>query len=192
MKDPSSPEISHFLSTSDFPKDKLRELCAEHPPTTLFLEANWLCDSLSAKTLMPAGDYDLRRHLQSVVATATAPVVSCSDNSHFARAASCDDFPAYCHKAVIDRSGNFRVALMQIVKDPSPGTVFFEDESVLVVYDAYPKAKFHLLVLPKTHIEDLRALSRSHLQILEHMQSVARKIADWLCFDLTTQLCFCG
>lgn len=52
------------------------------------------------------------------------------------------------------------------------------DSQVIVIKDKYPKAQFHFLVMPKESIPSLKAVNKSHLELLEHMHQVGCRIAQ--------------
>eukprot|EP01041_Mallomonas_annulata_P007600 gene7600-15573_t len=60
--------------------------------------------------------------------------------------------------------------------------VFYQDDICIVVYDAYPKAKVHLLLMLKYDLqpvaENVRELVPSHLSRLQASHRVARRIAS--------------
>lgn len=52
------------------------------------------------------------------------------------------------------------------------------DDKVLVVRDAYPKARHHVLVIARdAALTDIACLRREHLGLLRHMKSVAHEWA---------------
>ena len=46
----------------------------------------------------------------------------------------------------------------KIIKREIPANIIYEDERVLAFYDVDPKAPFHMLVIPKEHIEGANAI----------------------------------
>lgn len=50
-------------------------------------------------------------------------------------------------------------------------------EDLLVIYDQFPKARYHFLVLPRVEIEGPSALTRDHLPILELLHNQATSLA---------------
>ena len=51
-----------------------------------------------------------------------------------------------------------------------------------MIYDRYPKSRFHLLVLPKAQrLDGPAAVTADDVRVLEHLASVAEWIAEGLC-----------
>lgn len=59
-------------------------------------------------------------------------------------------------------------------------SIYYVDSKVVVIYDAYPKSKIHLLVIPRYRIESLRSVTKKDLDVLRHMNKVGREIAEKL------------
>ncbi|XP_064550976.1 aprataxin-like protein [Drosophila montana] len=53
-----------------------------------------------------------------------------------------------------------------------------ETDLALVMKDAYPKAQYHFLVVPKEDIPNVCALTREHLPLLDHMMDLATQIIE--------------
>ena len=53
--------------------------------------------------------------------------------------------------------GHWSMKLLDTMKDPN--MVVNEDDKTVIIKDAYPKAKYHFLVLPRDNISSLRALA---------------------------------
>lgn len=57
--------------------------------------------------------------------------------------------------------------------------VFYEDDKVVVIYDRFPKAMYHLLILPRdTSLLYLSSLSREHIPLIQHMMFVGQQIVN--------------
>ncbi|CAM9712328.1 unnamed protein product [Scytosiphon promiscuus] len=87
------------------------------------------------------------------------------------------------------KGGHWKTALFQYLKDCPRGAdlqneVFYEDDQCVVVYDAYPKSKYHLLLLPKPKFLDVKlasALRRDeHLPSLRQLHALGVAIAEAL------------
>lgn len=52
------------------------------------------------------------------------------------------------------------------------------DDTIVIIKDKYPKAKFHYLILPKEDISNLTRLSEKHVKLLQHMEKEAYKLID--------------
>lgn len=66
------------------------------------------------------------------------------------------------------------------VSEIHQSSLYYVDSKVVVIYDAYPKAKIHLLVIPRRLIHTLKQVTREDLELLKHMSKVAREIANHL------------
>ncbi|KAM8704249.1 hypothetical protein ACLKA7_008793 [Drosophila subpalustris] len=53
-----------------------------------------------------------------------------------------------------------------------------ESEQAAVMKDAYPKAQYHFLVVAKENIDNVTALTREHLPLLDHMMELANQIIE--------------
>ena len=72
--------------------------------------------------------------------------------------------------------------LLKIIQDPEgfKSMIYEVDEDLIVVYDKFPKAKHHLLVIPKREIEGPAHLTKEHLPLLLKMKSKAQSIREKL------------
>jgi histidine triad (HIT) family protein len=63
-----------------------------------------------------------------------------------------------------------------------PATVVYEDDDVLAIQDVYPRAPFHVLVIPRTHVAKLSDLDDERLggRLLQAVRRVAKQggVAD--------------
>lgn len=64
-----------------------------------------------------------------------------------------------------------------IVAGNIPANKVYEDEQVLAFHDIHPKAKTHILVIPKTHISSLSEAQENDEILLGKLLSAARTIA---------------
>ena len=53
-----------------------------------------------------------------------------------------------------------------------------DDDLVFAIRDINPRAPVHVLIIPKTHISDARAVSDTHGAALARMVTVARDLAE--------------
>ncbi len=56
--------------------------------------------------------------------------------------------------------------------------IVFEDDKVIVFEDIKPQAPVHLLIVPKTHTENILALEEDEFDIVSHIHKVAVKMAE--------------
>ncbi|XP_069778925.1 aprataxin isoform X2 [Narcine bancroftii] len=59
-----------------------------------------------------------------------------------------------------------------------PKFQIYKDDTVVVIKDKYPKARFHWLVLPLEPISSLKAVRENHLNLLQHMNKVGEKLVQ--------------
>ena len=59
----------------------------------------------------------------------------------------------------------------------TPAEYVYEDETVFVIKDRFPKAPVHLLVIPRKHIARIDALSTEDNGLIVHLFEVVRLIA---------------
>jgi histidine triad (HIT) family protein len=65
----------------------------------------------------------------------------------------------------------------KIIKKEIPAEVVYEDEKVLVFKDITPKARVHLLIIPKKHFPPINLLKKEETEIVKDLISVAKKMA---------------
>ncbi|KAJ8966593.1 hypothetical protein NQ314_003445 [Rhamnusium bicolor] len=73
-------------------------------------------------------------------------------------------------------SGHWAMGLLKTMEDPK--CIIKSDDLVTVIKDAYPKAEFHYLVLPKEDLSNLNALTKDHVDLLIHMENVGKEIIN--------------
>ena len=64
-----------------------------------------------------------------------------------------------------------------IIAGKIPSTRVYEDETVLAFRDIAPQAPTHVLVVPKTHIEDCNGISAENSAVVAHIFEVIPAIA---------------
>ena len=65
----------------------------------------------------------------------------------------------------------------KIVAGVIPSTKVYEDDSVLAFRDINPQAPVHVLVIPKTHIQDTDGITAENSALVAHMFEVIPQIA---------------
>jgi histidine triad (HIT) family protein len=65
----------------------------------------------------------------------------------------------------------------RIVAGKIPATIVYEDDDVMAINDVFPRAPFHVLVVPRKHVARLSELEDEPLgaQLLQTVRRVARK-----------------
>lgn len=58
-----------------------------------------------------------------------------------------------------------------------PAEMVYQDETVVVFKDIYPKADVHLLVVPRQHIASLNELNSEHDNLMAHMLRLLPNLA---------------
>ena len=64
-----------------------------------------------------------------------------------------------------------------IIAGKIPSTRVYEDETVLAFRDIAPQAPTHVLVVPKTHIEDCNGITAENSAVVAHIFEVIPAIA---------------
>ena len=59
-----------------------------------------------------------------------------------------------------------------------PSTKVYEDEQVLAFRDIAPQAPTHILVIPKTHIPSVAAISAENSGLVAHIFEVIARVAE--------------
>ncbi|XP_038625963.1 aprataxin-like isoform X2 [Tachyglossus aculeatus] len=106
------------------------------------------------ETALPEG----RAHHQPSPASTSATLMLSSGDSSFKQ----------------ESFGHWSQGLKTSMQDPKMQV--YKDEKVVVIKDKYPKARNHWLVLPWESIASLKAVTREHLELLKHMQTVGKKL----------------
>ena len=65
----------------------------------------------------------------------------------------------------------------KIVKGEIPTTKIFENNDVIAFNDIHPKAKVHILIVPKKHIESVKHLEEIDKNLVGELVLTAQKIA---------------
>ncbi len=66
----------------------------------------------------------------------------------------------------------------KIIAGEIPCTKVYEDEHVLAFKDIHPAAPVHVLVVPKTHVESIHALTSETLPLVAHAHAAIREVAE--------------
>ena len=66
----------------------------------------------------------------------------------------------------------------KIIAGVIPSTKVYEDDTTYAFKDINPKAKVHVLVIPKAHVANVAELAASDPAELAHIVGVAQSIAD--------------
>ena len=65
----------------------------------------------------------------------------------------------------------------KIAQKEAPATIVYEDEKFVVFPDIRPKASFHVLIIPKKHIETLDDVGVEDRELMGELLLVAQKVA---------------
>ena len=66
----------------------------------------------------------------------------------------------------------------KIIRGEMPATIVYTDEQVTAFRDIRPVSPSHILVVPNKHIPSMNAVSEQDQQLLGHMLTVVKPIAD--------------
>ena len=66
----------------------------------------------------------------------------------------------------------------KIVSKETRATVIYQDEQVTAFRDIHPVAPTHILIVPNKHIDSVGTLEPQDEQIIGHIFTVARKLAE--------------
>ncbi len=78
----------------------------------------------------------------------------------------------------------------KIINREIPSDIVYEQENIIVIKDIYPKAKIHLLIIPKKEILSVDDLKREDSKLISEMFFVAQKVAKDMDIDWAYQLHF--
>src|SRR3989339_410465 len=65
----------------------------------------------------------------------------------------------------------------KIIKGEIPSDKVYEDPDIIVLNDIIPKAKVHILIIPKKHIESIKHVEESDKEIIGELFLTAKRIA---------------
>ena len=65
----------------------------------------------------------------------------------------------------------------KILAGEIPSDKIYEDDKMFVFKDLYPKAKVHLLAIPRVHISSLNEVTDEHDEVMAHMIKQLPKLA---------------
>lgn len=68
----------------------------------------------------------------------------------------------------------------KIIKGEIPGKFIYRDDEIVAFHDINPKAPVHVLVVPKKHLESLRAVEEEDKQLLGKLMHSVKIIAEKL------------
>ncbi|MBI5754378.1 histidine triad nucleotide-binding protein [Candidatus Peregrinibacteria bacterium] len=68
----------------------------------------------------------------------------------------------------------------KIIEKQIPCEFLHEDELAVIFRDIHPKAKTHLLIVPKKHIHSIAQMEEGDEKIVGHLMRMAQKIGDKL------------
>ena len=66
----------------------------------------------------------------------------------------------------------------KIVTKQAKATIVYQDEQVTAFRDSHPVAPTHILIVPNKHIESVGTLEPADEQLIGHIYTVARKLAE--------------
>jgi histidine triad (HIT) family protein len=66
----------------------------------------------------------------------------------------------------------------KIVSNEAKASIVYQDEQVTAFRDIHPVAPTHILIVPNSHIESVGMMEPEDEQLVGHIFSVARKLAE--------------
>jgi histidine triad (HIT) family protein len=66
----------------------------------------------------------------------------------------------------------------KIVRGEIPSTKIFENDNLVAFNDINPKAKIHILIVPKKHIESVKSLQEEDRELMSELIFVAKDLAE--------------
>ncbi len=66
----------------------------------------------------------------------------------------------------------------KIISSEAQATILYRDEQVTAFRDTHPVAPTHILIVPNEHIESVNDLEVEEEQLMGHLFTVARKLAE--------------
>lgn len=68
----------------------------------------------------------------------------------------------------------------KIIKREIPATIVYEDDKVIAFNDIKPVAPIHVIIIPKTHVPSVNALTEENAGVVADVHLAAAKIAKQL------------
>jgi histidine triad (HIT) family protein len=68
----------------------------------------------------------------------------------------------------------------KIIRKEIPAKIEHEDEQVLAFYDIQPRARVHLLIIPKKHLPTMKDVNEEDTRILGHLLKTVSDLAKKL------------
>ena len=65
----------------------------------------------------------------------------------------------------------------KIAKKEAPAKIEYEDNDVMAFWDINPKAKIHLLIIPKRHIKSILDVKKEDMSLVCKLINVAQQLA---------------
>jgi histidine triad (HIT) family protein len=65
----------------------------------------------------------------------------------------------------------------KIANKEIPAKFIYEDKEIIAFHDISPVAPFHILIIPKQHIQDINDINKKNANIIAKMMLVAKKIS---------------
>lgn len=78
----------------------------------------------------------------------------------------------------------------KIISREIPSDIIYQQDNLIVIKDINPKAKTHLLIIPKKEIKTINDIQNEDRELISDMFFIAKKIAKDLNIDAWYQLHF--
>jgi histidine triad (HIT) family protein len=66
----------------------------------------------------------------------------------------------------------------KIIKKEIPAEILYENEKCMVIKDKFPQSPFHILILPKKHIDSISNIQETDLDIISSLIWTAKKMGE--------------
>lgn len=73
-------------------------------------------------------------------------------------------------------NGHWSNGLLSAMEDPE--LIVQSNSKLVVIQDKFPKAEFHYLIIPREDIHSLKAVDKSHLELLKYMHSIGERLTQ--------------
>lgn len=73
-------------------------------------------------------------------------------------------------------NGHWSNGLLSAMEDPE--LIVQSNPKLVVIQDKFPKAEFHYLIIPREDIHSLKAVDKSHLELLKYMHNIGERLTQ--------------
>lgn len=73
-------------------------------------------------------------------------------------------------------NGHWSNGLLSAMEDPE--LIVQSNPKLVVIQDKFPKAEFHYLIIPREDIQSLKAVDKSHLELIKYMHNIGERLTQ--------------